>query len=143
MLLVGCTIWISYILDDFLSSTSTSCWEGDPDVPLTIILDSCISPLSRTSFCSMYFKVLLFGAYTFRISVFLVNWSFHDHTMAFFVSSNVLCSEVLYLIFIEPLLCFFSFQCLHDISLFVPFYFQLMPLYLNWVSYKQHSCVCV
>lgn len=63
--LLDCSIQVFDTLSDFLFVLSIT--ERDLLMSLTIIMDSFTSPFSSTTVCFIYFRVLLLGAYTFRI----------------------------------------------------------------------------
>lgn len=50
-------------------------------------------PFSSIRFCFLYFAALFFGAYAFKIAVFLVDWLFYHYIISFSVSGDFLCSE--------------------------------------------------
>lgn len=80
----------------------------------------CLLPFSSVSFF-MYFEALLFGVYTFRVFVLLVDQSFYHCVMFLFVCSNFLCS-VIY--FIRPWYSHSLFLTVCMLYLFLFVYFQ-------------------
>jgi hypothetical protein len=89
----------------------------------------------------MWSESLPLDAYTFRIAVFLVNCTLH-HYATFYVCIFILCfygnslclQSTLPVINIFTLAYNESWLCL----VFLYFYFQLLSLYLKWVSGKQN-----
>lgn len=89
-------------------------------------MDLSVLPFSSISFF-MYFEALLFGMYTFRVFVLLVDQSFCHCVMFLFVCSNFLCS-IIY--FIRPWYSHSLFLTVCMLYLFLFFYFQ--PIYVQF-----------
>lgn len=104
----------------------------------TINVNFSISDLSVFALCSLKLACLVYthlGHY-----VFLVDWTFHQHAVSLFISTNFICCEIYFACVNIAIPAFFE-SWLHGISfsslLFSTYAYCLIWIEFLWTAYSQ------